>query len=164
MLEMVFTLCSCWHHHIESVMASPLSTFESSHVTDTCNDACPHCDGTLYKFLVPIVKSGTIDFLTYTFFENFTKLLKPLELAKELYIYKGVGKKIFNRKRSLQAESTACCQIVILQLLAAKILYLHIDEDETPKAVCKLVFKDKHPNYLRDEPWKSLQLIDKNSD
>ena len=47
MLEMVFTLRSFWHHHIESGMASPLSTFESSHVTDTCNDACPHCDGTL---------------------------------------------------------------------------------------------------------------------
>ena len=82
MLEMIFTLCSCWHHHIESVMASPLSTFESIHIKYICNDDCPHCNGTLYKFLTPIVKSGTIESLACIFVLQIYKIAKTIRTCK----------------------------------------------------------------------------------
>ena len=93
--------------------------------TTDCKSACPHCDGSLYKLLVPVLRQGMIGFLTKCFIEIQDEVT-PIQLAKKLYDYPNVGKVVLNRPKSLKAESLSCCKMIIMELLAAKMIYLSI--------------------------------------
>ena len=102
--------------------------------TADCKSASPHCDGSLYKLLVPVLRQGMIGFLTKCFIEIQDEVT-PIQLVKKLYDYPNVGKVVFNWPKSLKAESLSCYQMIIMELLAAKMIYLSIKIESNPRAI-----------------------------
>ena len=156
---MICLLRSCWHTHLEHICANPNDSEEILLKTADCKSACPHCDGSLYKLLVPVLRQGMIGFLTKCFIEIQDEVT-PIQLAKKLYDYPNVGKVVFNRPKSLKAESLSCCKMIIMELLAAKMIYLSIKMESKPRAICKLHIENDVPYYLITNLWKNILLCD----
>ena len=125
--------------------------------TADCESACPHYDGSLYPLLVPVLRQGMIGFLTKYFIEIQDEVT-PIQLTKKLYDYPNVGKVVFNWPKSLKAESLSCCKMIIMELLAAKMIYLSTKIESKPRAICKLHIEDKVPYYVNQNSWKKVFL------
>ena len=158
-IEMICLLRSCWHRHLEHTCANPNDPEEVLLNTANCDLACPNCDGSLYKLLVPVLRKGMRGFLTKCFIEIQDELT-PIQLAKKLYVYPNVGKVVFNRPKSLKAESLSHCKMIIMELLAAKLIYLSIKVESKPRAICKLHIEDDVPYYLIQNSWEKVLLHD----
>ena len=167
----LFTLENgCWHAILEKESGNPF--FLASSIEDTsgvnCNGNCPHCDGTMRSLIKPVVQTGLMFFLANAFGDMYCGQVTPIQLAKQLFDFEDVGNVVYNRPKSIKAESLQVTQLTIIQLIAAGIIKIEVDvSGKRPLAHCKLCFdKSNHnsptymqPNYTIDMYWSKINTI-----
>ena len=87
--------------------------------------------------------------------------LTPDKLAKQLFEFPNVGKIVYNRQKLLNTESISVMQMTIMQLLAADIITLEIEELSNPIAHCKLSIdvESSAPHYLINKFWMNINTF-----
>lgn len=148
----------CWHSYLEKYCAE-VEELVNIDNNISCDGNCPNCMRQNKNTTIgtPVSRSGLTAFLCrYMLVDNTP--YTPCNLAKLLHDYPNVGKCVFNRQRSKKASSMSTCEVTILQLIASSIIKLHIEEDESPKAICKLVVDEESmtPTYLLPQYWKHI--------
>lgn len=158
----------CWHSVLEHECGNPfhVSTISDNTTSATCNGNCPHCDGSMEEMIKPVVRTGLMSFLASAFGDNYTGLVRPIELAKQLFDFKDVGTVVYKRSKSIKAESNGVTQMTIMQLIASNIIKIDVDvSGKRPIAHCKLSFDKENntsptymqPTYVIDSYWTRIK-------
>ena len=158
----------CWHVIFERECGNPYHTINTSwegHTYETnecCANMCPQCDGTKDSIIRKVVRNGLCCFLVHSFMIKNDGPVSPETLAKMLFDYPQVGKVVYNRMKSLLAESISIAQITIMQLIAANIISIKIEESTKPVAYCKMSIDvvTLTPHYLIDKYWMYINTYD----
>jgi hypothetical protein len=161
----------CWHALFEKECGNPYVPYQQSMnegnymlPISECGSMCPHCDGTKERMFHHVFRSGVCNFLVSSFIIRNDGELTPEKLAKNLFDFPNVGKIVYNRQKSLNAESISVTQMTIMQLLAADIITLEIEESDKPVARCKLSIdiETSTPHYLINKFWVSINTFNTN--
>ena len=158
----------CWHVIFENECANPYHTLNPSlnihnnEQYEPCGNMCPQCDGSKDYIIRKVLRNGLCGFLVYAFMVKNDGPVTPENLAKLLFNYPQVGKVVYNRMKSLVAESISIVQMTIMQLLAANIISLEIEEGIKPVAYCKMSIDVdiSTPHYLIDKYWTYINTFD----
>ena len=153
----LFTLnIGCWHIYLERYSANPFER-NVNHRSLPCIDLCPFCDGSKSTYVKRVSRVGISSFLVSIFFTVSRQQLTPNQLAKELFDFPQVGKAVYGRHTSVKAESLIIAQSTILQLIAADIISMYIEESENPVAYCVLPTDSNHmPHYMNTYFWQCI--------
>ena len=125
---------------------------------------CPHCYGTKMRTFGRVFHSGVCNFLVPSFIIRNDGELTPDKLARQLFEFANMGKLVYNRPKSLNAESISVTQMTIMQLLAADIITLEIEQSSNPIAHCKLSIdmETSTPHYLINKFWMNINTFTNN--
>ena len=84
-------------------------------MNDCYDKKYPNCVRIMDTIIRPVVRIGLMAFLAESFGDNYSGLVTPVQLAKQLFDFKNAGSLVYKRSKSHKAESIRITQLTIMQ-------------------------------------------------
>lgn len=159
-IQVVYLNKGCIHSILEEEAASPFSGVDENSPLIKCKCAYPSCKNKNSNYIESISRTGISRVLSDTFINGNVSDHSPENIVKLLREYPNVGQTVFKKERSKAAFDRRYREIIILQLLAAKIPKLvFLTDNFTPSLnIATEDDKIRQPSYLKDEYWTNIYI------